>query len=193
MAKHSRSTHRTHQAASALSASDEIRGHFAAHPVPPNTFRLGYLIHDVSRMRKRVFDKHFKPEGITRSQWWVLANLSRYAGTKGIMNTDLAELLDVAKVTLGGIIDRLESAGYVYRRINRQDRRAKQIFITEEGYAVIERMKSITEQLNRRVCSRLTQAQISATEHSLMLMKDTLREMLAADALPEFKDDEESA
>ena len=39
--------------------------------------RLGYLIHDVSRLRRTLFDKWLSPLGITRSQWWVLAFLSR--------------------------------------------------------------------------------------------------------------------
>ena len=38
-------------------------------------FRLGFLIHDVSRLRRTVVDKALRPLGVTRSQWWVLANL----------------------------------------------------------------------------------------------------------------------
>ncbi|HKQ81462.1 MAG TPA: MarR family transcriptional regulator [Steroidobacteraceae bacterium] len=149
-------------------------------PVAPNVFRLGYLIHDVSRMRRRVFDKYMKPEGITRSQWWVLANLSR-RGTEAIVTADLAKLLDINKVTLGGLIDRLESAGYVYRRVDKTDRRAKHVFITEAGYALISRMKAITEQLNRQICAGMSQTQIESTERNLALMKDVLREMLVGD------------
>lgn len=149
-------------------------------PVAPNVFRLGYLIHDVSRMRRHVFDKFMKPEGITRSQWWVLANLSRH-GASAIVTADLAKLLDINKVTLGGLIDRLEMAGYVYRRVDKTDRRAKHIFISEDGYALISRMKVITEQLNKQICSKMTQAQIESTERNLVLMKDVLREMLAGD------------
>src|SRR5262245_33864459 len=41
-------------------------------------FRIGFLIHDVSRLRRTVVDKVLRPMGVTRSQWWVLANLSRH-------------------------------------------------------------------------------------------------------------------
>ena len=148
-----------------------------ARPVVPNQFRLGYLIHDVSRMRRTVFDQYMKPEGITRSQWWVLANLSRQGGD-GLVSTELAKLLDVGKVTLGGLIDRLEMAGYIYRRGDKVDRRVKRIYISQQGYALIERMRAITTSLNDRITAGVTQAQIEETERNLIMLKDNLREML---------------
>ena len=69
-------------------------------------FRLGFLIHDVSRLRRTVVDKALRPLGVTRSQWWLLANLSRHEGG-GIVQTELSKVMDVGKVTLGGLIDRL--------------------------------------------------------------------------------------
>jgi MarR family transcriptional regulator for hemolysin len=148
-----------------------------AKPVASNAFRLGYLIHDVSRMRRTLVDQHMRPEGITRSQWWVLANLSRH-GEDGIMSTELARILDVGKVTLGGLIDRLEVAGYVYRRPDKQDRRAKHIFITEAGYALIRRMGQIVEKLNKEMCGSMTDEEIAETELNLIRLKDRLRELL---------------
>src|SRR5215210_165820 len=73
-------------------------------------FRFGFLIHDVSRMRRTLFDEEMKPLGITRSQWWALSALSRR--NDGMMQVDLAKLLEVGKVTVGGLIDRLEATGH---------------------------------------------------------------------------------
>src|ERR1700733_6630780 len=60
--------------------------------------RLGFLIHDVSRMRRNAYDQIMKPLGVTRARWWVLAHLSRQ---DGIMQTQLADVLDVGKASLG--------------------------------------------------------------------------------------------
>jgi hypothetical protein len=70
--------------------------------------RLGFLIHDVSRLRRSAFDRCLKPLNVTRSQWWVLACLSR---EDGMTQSQLAEELDLGKVAVGGLIDRLEKAG----------------------------------------------------------------------------------
>lgn len=162
----------------------------AGRPVAPNWYRLGYLIHDVSRMRRTLYDQRMKPEGITRSQWWVLANLFRH-GTDGVMSSELAKMLDVGKVTLGRLIERLEKAGYVYRRPDKSDGRAKHVFITTSGYALIKRMRVITEELNQKISADLAAAQIEAMEESLARMKDTLRTLLAAENISELQDDED--
>ena len=70
--------------------------------------RLGFLMHDVSRLRRRVFDGVMRPSGLTRSQWWILAHVSR---RDGMSQSDLAAALDLGKAALGGLVDRLESAG----------------------------------------------------------------------------------
>jgi hypothetical protein len=80
---------------------------------PDWDLRLGYLIHDVSRLRRMMFDRALAPLGITRSQWWVLAFISR---KDGLPQTQLANELDVGKVALGALIDRLETAGFVTRK-----------------------------------------------------------------------------
>src|SRR6201993_5559851 len=82
--------------------------------------RLGFLIHDVSRLRRSAFDRVLKPLNVTRSQWWVLAYLSR---EDGVTQSQLAEELDLGKVAVGGLIDRLEKSGLVRRDPDPLDRR----------------------------------------------------------------------
>jgi MarR family transcriptional regulator for hemolysin len=97
------------------------------------------------------------------------------------MSTELAKLLDVGKVTIGGLIDRLEAAGYVYRRGDKVDRRAKRIFITDTGYALIERMKSILLPLNDSLSVGLTAEDIAVTERNLSMIRDNIRALLIED------------
>jgi len=79
---------------------------------PDWDLRLGYLVHDVSRLRRMMFDRT-APLGITRSQWWVLAFISR---KDGLPQTQLASELDVGKVAVGALVDRLESSASCYDR-----------------------------------------------------------------------------
>ena len=89
-------------------------------------FRLGFLIHDVSRLRRTVVDKIMKPQGITRSQWWVLTNLSRNSSNE-MMQTELANVLDIGKVALSGLLDRLEASGFVERPPRKGRRRRRRL------------------------------------------------------------------
>src|SRR3546814_16780565 len=80
--------------------------------------RFGFLIHDVSRLRRVVVDRALKPLGITRSQWWVLAFLSR---RDGMTQTALASDLDLTKVAIGGLLDRMEASRLVEDRADARD------------------------------------------------------------------------
>jgi len=139
-------------------------------------FRLGFLIHDVSRLRRTVVDKALKPYNITRSQWWALANLSRHNG-RGMMQTELASVMDVGKVTLGGLIDRLEAAGFVAREPDPNDRRAKRVKMTKAGEKLLRTMSSVAETINQEVVRDLTAKEIAQAENSLYKIKKRLIEM----------------
>ncbi|MWV29292.1 MarR family transcriptional regulator [Erythrobacter sp. GH3-10] len=155
------------------SASKRVRA------TAPN-LRIGFLVHDVSRMRRTLFDQEVKQLGITRAQWWALANLSRHE-QEGMIQSDLARLLDVGKVTVGGLIDRLEDSGHVVRQADEHDRRIKRIFITELGDEVIERMAEVGRKLNSVIMRGITLDNIHIAEDVMQSMKDNLRAALSSD------------
>jgi DNA-binding MarR family transcriptional regulator len=143
-------------------------------------FRIGFLIHDVSRLRRTVVDKALRPIGVTRSQWWVLANLSRHNG-EGMMQTELAKVMDVGKVTLGGLIDRLEAGGIVARQADPQDRRAKRVVITPRGQKLLTEIQGIAKVVNARIMSGIARGDVTCAEAVLHKMKQQLIRM---DAVP---------
>jgi DNA-binding MarR family transcriptional regulator len=148
-------------------------------------FRLGFLVHDVSRMRRRLFDLEAKALGITRSQWWVLVNLSRHHND-GIMQTALAALLDVGKVTIGGIVDRLEASGCVVRKPDTTDRRAKHVHITPMGRQVLQQLVAVGRDFNTRVCAGISDREITLAERVLSKMKTNIKNLSG----PEINDSE---
>jgi MarR family transcriptional regulator for hemolysin len=143
-------------------------------------FRIGFLIHDVSRLRRTVVDKALRPLGVTRSQWWVLANLSRHNGG-GMMQTELSKVMDVGKVTLGGLIDRLEASGYVERQPEPGDRRAKRVVMTPKGIKLLGRIQKIGTVVNAEIMTGISANDILRTERVLHKMK---QQLIAMDAVP---------
>jgi DNA-binding MarR family transcriptional regulator len=144
-------------------------------------FRFGFLVHDVSRMRRTLFDDRMKPLGVTRSQWSVLAYLSRESNN-GTMQVDLARDMDVGKVTIGGLIDRLESSGHVERRLDARDRRARRIFITEKGFETIRQMQTVGAELNDHVLEGVSERDLKITEKTLARVKENIRSLLHANS-----------
>jgi MarR family transcriptional regulator, transcriptional regulator for hemolysin len=143
-------------------------------------FRLGSLIHDVSRLRRTVVDKALRPLGVTRSQWWVLSSLSRHP-REGMMQTELSKAMDVGKVTLGGLVDRLEAGGYVRRRPLPGDRRAKRVVMTDKGTKLLAQIQKVARIVNAEIMTGIQSSDISRAETLLNRMKDQL---IAMDAVP---------
>lgn len=142
-------------------------------------FRLGFLVHDVSRLRRTIIDKALKPLGITRSQWWVLSNLARHHNLE-MKQTELADILDIGKVALGGLLDRLEAAGYIERRADPVDRRAKRVVMTQLGKDVLHRMTARGQSLNDAMSKDISEDEILLAEDILNRMKQRLILMDAA-------------
>ncbi|HEX6012301.1 MAG TPA: MarR family transcriptional regulator, partial [Geminicoccaceae bacterium] len=91
---------------------------------------LGFLLSDAARLFRRRFDQKARPFGLTRAQWQVLARLARH---EGINQAGLADLLDLEPITLCRQIDRMEEGGWVTRRPDPGDRRARLLFLTDKA------------------------------------------------------------
>lgn len=107
---------------------------------------LGFLIHDVARLRGVAVDEIMRPHGVTRAQWWVLAYLFR---EDGLTQAELAKKLDLGRVSLGGILDRLEVAGWIRREVDPKDRRANRIWATDQVREVQREMRKTADKVNK--------------------------------------------
>ncbi|MNL32298.1 Transcriptional regulator SlyA [compost metagenome] len=129
-------------------------------------------MHDVSRLRRIVFDNFMKPLGVTRSQWWVLAYLSRH---DGMIQSDLANVLELGKAALGGLIDRLEVIEVIQRRPDTSDRRVKRIFLTTKGNQTVKEMRERSHDMSEQILVGLTEDQRLALADMLTLVKQNLK------------------
>ena len=141
--------------------------------------RFGFLIHDVSRLRRIVVDRALKPVGITRSQWWVLAFLSR---RDGMTQTALAADLDITKVGMGGLIERMEGSGYVERRADPRDARIKRVYLTSAGAKFVSTIRANVGKVEDEILSDISEDAMQVTAETLVTLKRKLLGMAGGDA-----------
>jgi MarR family transcriptional regulator, transcriptional regulator for hemolysin len=110
---------------------------------PEQDWHVGYLISDVGRMMRTVFDRRVRRIGLTRAQWLVLTRLNRHPGAS---QSELAEMLEVEKATAGRMIDRLERNGWVERRADMGDRRVNRLYLTAEAERIQAALRRISQQ-----------------------------------------------
>jgi MarR family transcriptional regulator, transcriptional regulator for hemolysin len=145
--------------------------------------RISFLVHDVSRLGRTAFDHRLKPLDVTRSQWWVLNGLAG-KGNNGITQTELARSLDIGKVALGGIVDRLEERGLVKRCPDGTDGRMNRVYLTRKGIDILNRVGKIGVTLDAQVMRGIPAARRNMLADALHAMKSNL---IALDAVPGSK------
>jgi DNA-binding MarR family transcriptional regulator len=137
---------------------------------------IGALIHDVARLRRHAFDEQAKPMGLTRSQFSVLAHLGRHRD--GQMNqSEIAAALEVGKVTLGGLVDRLEAGGLARREPSDADRRVKRIRLTNKGRRALQTAQRMRPMLDEFMMRDLAEGTRSEVAGALAAMRSNLLAM----------------
>lgn len=132
---------------------------------------LGYLLGDIARLMRRRFDEMSRDLGVTSAQWRVLFTVSR---NPGVNQGALAELLEVEPITTCRMVDRLEQAGLVERRPDPKDRRAWQLFLSDNAIPLLDRLKELGSELQLRALEGLDQQNIEALESHLQMIRNNL-------------------
>lgn len=132
---------------------------------------FGFLVNDVARLMRTVYDRRIRELGLTRAQWWVLTHLFR---ADGITQTELAEVLEIEKPTLGRLLDRLQAKGWVRRTHDARDRRIWRVRLTKEVEPALRTMRAIAAELRRDALAGLSAAERERFVDSLLAIKSNL-------------------
>jgi len=107
------------------------------------TRNLGFLLYDSARLLRRDFDRRARELGLGRAQWSVLAHLAR---NEGVVQAELADILEVQPITLARQVDRLEAEGLVQRCQDPSDRRVRRLYLTDAAHPLLERLRAVGTQ-----------------------------------------------
>jgi DNA-binding MarR family transcriptional regulator len=107
---------------------------------------------------------------LTRLHGAVIAHLDE----EGTRATELARRSGRHKQIIGRVVDELEQLGYVERRPERRDRRAKLIVPTERGREVMRLSDEIIGDIERRQAAALGKAQYDVFKRTLGALVESL-------------------
>lgn len=137
---------------------------------------IGFLVSDVSRLMRRVYDKRVEPLGLTRAQWRVLVHLFR---REGVRQTELAAILEIEKPTLGRLLDQLERKGWVERLIDPEDQRARILVVSDRARGLIDRMTVLAQSVQDDALHGLSADDAERLTALLLAVKANLLDLLA--------------
>ena len=134
---------------------------------------FGFLVHDVARLFGRRFDHNGRRLGLTRAQCRTLAYIAR---NEGINQAGLADLLEIRPMTLVRQIDRMEDAGWIERRPDPADRRARRLFLTGKARPILGRIMDVATETRDEALIRLKPAETQQLMSLLERVHATLSE-----------------
>ncbi len=105
---------------------------------------LGFLLADISRLARKAFDRRVRDLGLTRAQWLFLYYLGRQPGCT---QSELAELLQMEKISVSRQAERLEKAGWIERGDHADDARAYHLKLTPRAARIIVRLDQRADRL----------------------------------------------
>ena len=141
---------------------------------------FGFLVNDVARLFGRRFDQNGRARrlGLTRAQCRTLGYLAR---NEGINQAGLADLLEIRPMTLVRQIDRMEEAGWIERRADPADRRARRLYLTAKARPVLGRIWNIANETRDEALARLSSHEAEQLIDLLHRVHATLSERVPAE------------
>jgi DNA-binding MarR family transcriptional regulator len=115
----------------------------------------GHLIRRLSQQSNQVFQDEMKRIGadVTSVQFAAMQAIDLHGEME---QSQIAQSIHYDKATIGGVIDRLEKRGWVERKANPKDRRAKLVTLTKEGRQALEAFTPVVKELQDQVVANLS-------------------------------------
>ena len=129
---------------------------------------FGFLVHDIARQLTSVLDKRLHPYGLTRSHWRAVLYIWR---KPGISQTELSEMLDLSRMGVTGLIDRMENKGLVSRRDDESDRRMNRVYLTDSTSELVPIITSLGRETVDDFLVGIDQAELEVLTDLLLKMK----------------------
>ena len=110
---------------------------------------------------------------LTATQSLVLSTLLE---KEGIIQGDLAQRLCIRAVTLGGLVDRMESKNWIERRPDERDRRAKRIWLTPGGRKLKKVINQALTDVHNIAIGDLPKETVDQMQETITTVRENLRD-----------------
>jgi len=145
-----------------------------AEPDPPLPPALGLLLRLLHQHWGEDVDAALRAAGLHGIRA-AHANVFPFVPPDGIPVSELARLATMRKQSMAEAVDQLERAGYVQRRPDPTDRRARRVFLTERGAAVRAVAVAAGREVEQRWAALTGPGEIEAVRATLLTLLGRLR------------------
>lgn len=142
---------------------------------------LGFVMGDLTRLMRRQFDRRVKDLKLTRAQWLFLYHLARRPGCS---QSELAERLQIERISVSRQAERLEKAGWIERLDHDEDARAYRLKLQPKAERVVAQLAQLATQLREEYFAGIPDSRREALLQDLLHVKSNLLRLEAEAGLP---------
>ncbi|MCC0819987.1 multidrug efflux transporter transcriptional repressor MepR [Staphylococcus aureus] len=137
-------------------------------------FTYSYLFRMISHEMKQKADQKLEQFDITNEQGHTLGYL--YAHQQdGLTQNDIAKALQRTGPTVSNLLRNLERKKLIYRYVDAQDTRRKNIALTTSGIKLVEAFTSIFDEMEQTLVSQLSEEENEQMKANLTKMLSSLQ------------------
>ena len=142
--------------------------------MPTKHIDFGFRVARIARRLRQAVDAELRAYGLTDATWRPLAYVGKLGG--GVRQKELATALSIEGPTLVRLLDSLERRGFIERREDESDRRARGIHLTLAGRELAVRAARIGNDLQSRLLAGVPEADLETCERVLETLERELEE-----------------
>ena len=113
----------------------------------------------VEHLAKRIGDEHLKQIDLTQSQADVIVLLA-HESDQVFRQRDIERALNYSNPTVTGLLNRLEQKGFIVRRIDPEDSRARIISLTDKAFEIVGEIYQSIRQTEQMILDGFSQEEL---------------------------------
>ena len=130
-----------------------------------------FLVEEVPRKLRKVFDASTAKFGLSRTQWRALAYLYR---SPGLTQTELARHLDLERASVGHVIDQLEKAHLVERRSMEGNRRVWSLHLLPKAIEILPSLRLEADAIYTQLLTGISATELATVKNLLVKLSGNL-------------------
>ncbi|MCP1199148.1 MarR family winged helix-turn-helix transcriptional regulator [Notoacmeibacter sp. MSK16QG-6] len=143
-----------------------------------------FVVFDLVRAFRSRFEEAVSasPVAVTPAESRVLLDLTKHGPSR---QAEIGERLAIGAMSVTGLVDRLEKAGFVRREADPEDRRAKCIHLTTASAPVLEEIQRVKSALRDRATRNIDPADYEIYTRVIRQMRANLADSRCSENAPQ--------
>ncbi len=127
---------------------------------------IGFLFKQINNNYEKELNRRLRMLGLTSSQCEVLDYLFS-SNKEAVTQHDIERALSLKNPTVTGLLKRLDEKGFILVVPDPDDKRCKNVFLTEKAYDIQRRMEEERKEMDKMLTLGMTRREVDALNKML--------------------------